>query len=109
MQHSKGLSIGSPFVLLKKKTPVRMSEGGMWGSNPRHSEPQSDALPTELRPPYALSRMNIHTESGCKDTIIIRYLQIFRLKNYKASQIRHLFATSNAQSVINNQSSVHDG
>ena len=25
--------------------------GGMWGSNPRHSEPQSDALPTELRPP----------------------------------------------------------
>ena len=32
MQHSKGLSIGSPFVLLKKKTPVRMSEGGMWGS-----------------------------------------------------------------------------
>ena len=39
MQHSKGLSIGSPFVLLKKKTPVRMSEGGEWGSNPRHSEP----------------------------------------------------------------------
>ena len=28
-----------------------MSVGGMWGSNPRHSEPQSDALPTELRPP----------------------------------------------------------
>ena len=27
--------------------------GGMWGSNPRHSEPQSDALPTELRPPYS--------------------------------------------------------
>ena len=24
----------------------------MWGSNPRHSEPQSDALPTELKPPY---------------------------------------------------------
>ena len=22
--------------------------GGEWGSNPRHSEPQSDALPTEL-------------------------------------------------------------
>lgn len=32
MQHSKGLSIGSPFVLLKKKTPVRMSEGEEWGS-----------------------------------------------------------------------------
>ena len=27
--------------------------GGMWGSNPRHSEPQSDALPTELKPPYS--------------------------------------------------------
>ena len=34
-----------------KKTSRRMSVGGMWGSNPRHSEPQSDALPTELRPP----------------------------------------------------------
>ena len=36
----------------QKKTSRRMSSGGMWGSNPRHSEPQSDALPTELRPPY---------------------------------------------------------
>ena len=26
--------------------------GGLWGSNPRPSEPQSDALPTELNPPY---------------------------------------------------------
>jgi hypothetical protein len=25
--------------------------GGRWDLNPRHSEPQSDALPTELRPP----------------------------------------------------------
>ena len=31
--------------------------GGMWGSNPRHSEPQSDALPTELRPPCRLSAL----------------------------------------------------
>ena len=28
--------------------------GGRRDSNPRHSEPQSDALPTELRPPYLL-------------------------------------------------------
>lgn len=41
MQHSKGLSIGSPFVLLKKKTPVRMSEGGMWGSSPQLGKPES--------------------------------------------------------------------
>ena len=26
--------------------------GGRWGSNPRPLEPQSRALPTELRPPY---------------------------------------------------------
>lgn len=26
--------------------------GGRWGSNPRHLESQSSALPTELRPPY---------------------------------------------------------
>jgi hypothetical protein len=28
--------------------------GGRWESNPRHQEPQSCALPTELRPPYYL-------------------------------------------------------
>ena len=27
-------------------------KGGIWGSNPRHPEPQSGALPTELIPPY---------------------------------------------------------
>ena len=26
--------------------------GGRWDSNPRQPEPQSGALPTELRPPY---------------------------------------------------------
>ena len=26
--------------------------GGIWGSNPRHPEPQSGALPTELIPPF---------------------------------------------------------
>ncbi len=40
----------SPFDLL-----VQMNErpiwGGLWGSNPRPSGPQPDALPTELRPP----------------------------------------------------------
>lgn len=28
--------------------------GGRWESNPRHQEPQSCALPTELRPPYCI-------------------------------------------------------
>ena len=27
--------------------------GGRWDLNPRHSEPQSDALPAELLPPYS--------------------------------------------------------
>ena len=29
--------------------------GGRWDSNPRQPEPQSGALPTELRPPYGAS------------------------------------------------------
>ena len=43
----------------KTKTPdQRSGASGIWGgrrgSNPRHQEPQSCALPTELRPPYQL-------------------------------------------------------
>ena len=30
--------------------------GGIWGSNPRHPEPQSGALPTELIPPSGTPR-----------------------------------------------------
>ena len=44
------------FYKLQKKNRSNLlcysGLGGMWGSNPRHSEPQSDALPTELKPPY---------------------------------------------------------
>ena len=32
--------------------PELLMWGGIWGSNPRHPEPQSGALPTELIPPY---------------------------------------------------------
>ena len=31
--------------------------GGIWGSNPRHPEPQSGALPTELIPPYGIYKI----------------------------------------------------
>ena len=31
--------------------PASLMWGGIWGSNPRHPEPQSGALPTELIPP----------------------------------------------------------
>ncbi len=36
--------------------PVVCKWGGIWGSNPRHPEPQSGALPTELIPPYQFLR-----------------------------------------------------
>ena len=52
--------------------------GGRWESNPRHQEPQSCALPTELRPPYCtcltccavahpagLEPATIRLEGGC--------------------------------------------
>ena len=29
-----------------------LNKGGRRGSNPRHPEPQSGALPTELQPPF---------------------------------------------------------
>ena len=35
-----------------KKTAFMPSWGAMWGSNPRHLEPQSSALPTELIAPF---------------------------------------------------------
>ncbi len=56
--------------------------GGRWESNPRHQEPQSCALPTELRPPYyllepsaALARpaglepATIRLEGGCSSQL----------------------------------------
>ena len=33
--------------------------GGRWDSNPRQPEPQSGALPTELRPPYMVHHQGI--------------------------------------------------
>ena len=51
------LIVGDPSVYKapKEKQPSETSEscsrGAMWGSNPRHPEPQSGALPTELIAP----------------------------------------------------------
>ena len=45
----------------KTKTPSEKSEsvswGAMWGSNPRHPEPQSGALPTELIAPCRTAKV----------------------------------------------------
>ena len=35
----------------RRRRAVAGKWGGIWGSNPRHPEPQSGALPTELIPP----------------------------------------------------------
>ena len=71
--HSKAVSDSPVF-----RIGVRIPEGkwgGRWDLNPRHSEPQSDALPTELRPPErsvvyyqrafgSLSRRNVKNWRG---------------------------------------------
>lgn len=38
-----------------------LNEGGRRGSNPRHPEPQSGALPTELQPPFWRANINNKT------------------------------------------------
>lgn len=78
------------------KAPSRIW-GGRWESNPRHQEPQSCALPTELRPPYCgiaskhhllcqsclmahpagLEPATIRLEGGC--SIQLSYGRIFNL------------------------------
>ena len=41
-----------PIKRGRQGQPLVFKWGGIWGSNPRHPEPQSGALPTELIPPY---------------------------------------------------------
>ena len=50
--------------------------GGRRDSNPRHSEPQSDALPTELHPPYRMALENDGTPEGTRtpDPLLRRQL-----------------------------------
>ena len=64
MQHSKGLSIGSPFVLLKKKTPVRMSEGGEWGSRLRKGSCDCGQSPCKTFSPCAALSPRIRNSRG---------------------------------------------
>ena len=41
--------------------------GERWGSNPRPPEPQSGALPTELRPPNSHSLQIYPSNGQCKN------------------------------------------
>lgn len=54
-------SIAQAMLLPTKK-------GGRWESNPRHPEPQSGALTTELHPPF---------QKRCKGNCFFRILQTF--------------------------------
>ncbi len=47
---------GHPAKTARRSRAVAGKWGGIWGSNPRHPEPQSGALPTELIPPYQFLR-----------------------------------------------------
>ena len=42
-----------------RRPPASLMWGGIWGSNPRHPEPQSGALPTELIPPNRPRKLRI--------------------------------------------------
>src|SRR5690606_33887268 len=86
---------------LKQKRQARglaLSEiwGGRWESNPRHQEPQSCALPTELRPPYlhacakrlmarpaGLEPATIRLEGGCSIQLSYGRLSICFLADRK--------------------------
>ena len=54
---SRALPLGDGPLLQNGKSACEFAVpdfkwGGRWDSNPRQPEPQSGALPTELRPPY---------------------------------------------------------
>lgn len=80
--------------------------GGRWGSNPRPQEPQSCALPTELRPPYCiacaraqklahpagLEPATIRLEGGCSIQLSYGrfYLQSIRSADFKLRLMENL-------------------
>ena len=44
--------------------------GGIWGSNPRHPEPQSGALPTELIPPNRPDKLRIDPLPRTRESLL---------------------------------------
>src|SRR5574344_856967 len=47
-----------------RKNPRAARRGAMWGSNPRHPEPQSGALPTELIAPFQFGATKVQRFFG---------------------------------------------
>ena len=54
---------GTKPILKNKSDQKGRLKGGVRGSNPGHSEPQSDALPTELKPPFRFRFLEIECKS----------------------------------------------
>ena len=71
-----------PLSLLLRMSPAHRAHslwGGIWGSNPRHPEPQSGALPTELIPPYLARQEGFEPPTYCLEgscSILLSYWRI---------------------------------
>ena len=53
--------------------------GGIWGSNPRHPEPQSGALPTELIPPNLARQKGLEPLAYCLEGSCSIHLSYWRI------------------------------
>ena len=62
--------------------------GGIRGSNPRHPEPQSGALPTELIPPYAF--LSLSFDAGAPGGTRTPGLLLRRQLLYPAELLAHI-------------------
>ena len=63
--------------------PASFKWGGIWGSNPRHPEPQSGALPTELIPPYRPRRLKRGMISCCQIKPCVLALAMARQEGFE--------------------------
>ena len=69
-------------------------EGGIWGSNPRHPEPQSGALPTELIPPNAFASRSTREDAGTPRGIRTPDLLLRRQLLYPAELLARMSLTN---------------
>ena len=79
---------GLPAKTGRHSRPVFCKWGGIWGSNPRHPEPQSGALPTELIPPYLSVRLPtrpiINSKPGFEVVVLLLSQRRVYIKNLTA-------------------------
>ena len=73
--------------------PNPLTWGGIWGSNPRHPEPQSGALPTELIPPYCT---RVGSGAGAPGGTRTPGLLLRRQLLYPAELLAHIVPATNA-------------